>query len=281
MIETITNPAFVIGACAIAIVAYMIYESNWLEVTETTLEFDDLPPGFDGFRILMISDFHSYSLDRYERRIMDRVREIDADLLVIAGDMKAYNVTPNEPIVELLDAILEATKDYPCKPVYSRGNHDRRGFSDLVGQRDDVEELRDRHVVIERDGDRIAIAGVRRTARKPRRMRPSLRKALRDRPEDAFTILVSHSPDFFRMAARRGVDLVLSGDTHGGQICIPYFGSFQSKSRLGRDCNRGVVQRFGGTLFVSRGLGTTGPPFRMACRPEIAVLVLRRSNSSQ
>jgi uncharacterized protein len=266
----------ILAAVILAGFAYMYFESQWIEVTRKTLEFDNLPPTFDGFQILLVSDFHSRRIGWRERRALAMISRLDADVLIIAGDMKARNTTPNRPVINLLEALLATTKRFPFPPLYIRGNHDHRGFDELVGRRRDLLALYDRSIAVQRDGQRLFIAGVRRAARVTRRMRPSIRKALREIPSGSFTILLSHSPDFFRMAARRGVDLVLAGDSHGGQICLPFYGPLQSKSRLGRDCNRGLIEKFGGRMYVTRGVGTTGPSLRLLCRPEISVLTLKR-----
>jgi len=280
-------------ALVAALAAYMIFESQWFAVTRTTLTFNNLPPDFDGFRIVLVSDFHSWRYGRYERRVVAAIRSIEADLLVIAGDLKARNTTPNARVVPLLDALLQATAHYPFRPVYVCGNHDRRGFSVLCDQRRDMHSLRDASIVLQRGTGRIVVAGTRRTARQTRRMRQAIRKALCDAIPCDFTIFVAHSPDFFRMAARRGASLVLSGDTHGGQIRLPWWGPILPKTRLrpkglsrwrrlwargDDDFTMGRTSAFGGQLYVSRGLGTTGPPFRFLCRPEVAVLTLKRTS---
>ncbi|MCX7044264.1 MAG: metallophosphoesterase [Candidatus Sumerlaeota bacterium] len=272
----------VLLAAGVALIAYMIFEAHGrLEVTDTTLEFGNLPPAFDGFRIVLVSDFHSRRLGWYEESVIRRLSLIDADMLVIAGDLKCRNTTPNEPVLKVLDALVAAAKRYPFFPVYTRGNHDRRGFDEACDARRDIHSLRDRSIALQRDGQRIHVAGTRRTARVPRRMRPALRKALFGIAPGDFTIFVSHSPDFFRMAARRGVDLMLSGDTHGGQISAPFYGPVMPKGRLGIRFMRGHIKDFGSQIYISRGIGTTGPPFRLGCRPEIAVLTLRRAQACE
>jgi len=265
---------------AFALIAYMVFEARTrLEVVERTLHFDRLPPAFDGFRIVMVSDFHAPRFRRWDRRVIDAIGRIDADLLVIGGDLKARNYTPNRPIVEILDALIEATRRYPFRPVYVRGNHDRRGFSAICNRRRDLHALRDRHIALQRNGQRIVVAGVRHSGRVTRRMRSSVRKALRGVDPNDFLIFIAHSPDYFRMAAQRGADLVLSGDTHGGQIRLPILGPLlMSKCKLGGEFDMGHVERFGSQLYVTRGVGSTGPPFRLLCRPEISVLTLKRKN---
>jgi predicted MPP superfamily phosphohydrolase len=280
MVPFLTDPLFIVAAVVALGAGYMFFESRWIEVVEKTLTLERLPPSFDGFRIVMVSDFHSWGLGRYERRVIEQVGRIQADVLFILGDLKARNTTRNQPVIALLGALVKAAEGHPFQPVYVRGNHDRRGFDTLVGKRRDLCALRDRSIALQRRDGVMVVAGVRRTGRVTRRMRHSVRKALRNVDPNAFTILLSHNPDFLRMAARRGVDLVLSGDTHGGQICLPYVGGILPKTHLGRVFERGHAVGWGSQLYVTRGVGTTGPPFRLLCRPEITVLTLRRGEEA-
>src|SRR5205085_9530449 len=86
----------------------------------------------------------------------------------------------------------------------------------------------------------------------------------------------AHDPALFPEAAERDVDLVLSGHTHGGQVAIPLLARKLNLARLITRFTNGVYRSGASTLYVNRGLGTTGPPVRLAVAPEIAVLTLRR-----
>jgi len=107
--------------------------------------------------------------------------------------------------------------------------------------------------------------------------RDDIDRALAERPAGAPTVLLSHYPDFFDEAARRNVDLVLSGHTHGGQIGLPFAARRVTLSRLARQHAPGLHERGRSRLYVHAGLGTTGPPIRVGVAPEIAVFVLRRA----
>jgi predicted MPP superfamily phosphohydrolase len=90
-------------------------------------------------------------------------------------------------------------------------------------------------------------------------------------------VLLAHDPVLFPEAAEHGVDLVLSGHTHGGQVAVPMLARKLNLARLITRFTNGVYQQGRTTLYVNRGLGTTGPPVRLAVAPEIAVLTLRRA----
>ena len=94
-------------------------------------------------------------------------------------------------------------------------------------------------------------------------------------------MLLAHDPALFPQAAARGVDLVLSGHTHGGQVAIPLLARRLNLARLITPVTNGLYRAERSILYVNRGLGTTGPPVRIAVAPEIAVLVLRRQRTAQ
>jgi len=104
----------------------------------------------------------------------------------------------------------------------------------------------------------------------------NLAEAMRGVPREAFTILLAHSPDIIGQAAAAGLDLVLSGHTHGGQVRLPLVGPLYVNAELGGKYNQGLF-RFGSTqLYVNRGIGTRFFPIRFLCPPEITVFTLRR-----
>jgi len=89
-------------------------------------------------------------------------------------------------------------------------------------------------------------------------------------------VLLAHDPALFPEAAAGGVDLTLSGHTHGGQLGLPFFARRINLARLTTPLTSGLYRVGTSTLYVNRGLGTTGPPVRLGVAPEIAVLTLRR-----
>ena len=101
--------------------------------------------------------------------------------------------------------------------------------------------------------------------------------ALADRPDDCYTVLLAHYPEVFDKLEGLRVEVVLSGHTHGGQIGVPWLGDKVNVATVMGQRGRGLVERGSSRLFVSAGLGTTGVPFRLGVRPELALLKLRRA----
>ena len=89
------------------------------------------------------------------------------------------------------------------------------------------------------------------------------------------TVLLAHDPDRFPQAAKKGVDLTLSGHTHGGQIAVPFIARHINASKLAHRFHLGVYKDGDATLYVHPGLGTTGPPIRLGVAPAVVVLRLR------
>ena len=140
-----------------------------------------------------------------------------------------------------------------------------------------------RHVLLTRGDSQIALAGVDDPVNEMDR----LGDALEGIPDDLFTLLLMHSPDGVAEAAVRGVDVVLSGHTHGGQIRLPWYGALYTHSHLGKRMSDGYYSRDrlrkaigirpGRTqLYVTRGLGVSGLALRFLTRPELTVITLRR-----
>jgi predicted MPP superfamily phosphohydrolase len=135
--------------------------------------------------------------------------------------------------------------------------------------------LRNRGLELRRDGAAIYLAGVDDTWSH----RHDLPRALAARPPGMPAVLLAHDPVLFPEAASQGVDLVLSGHTHGGQVAVPLLARKLNLARLITRFTSGLYKSGNSTLYVNRGLGTTGPPVRLAVAPEIAVLTLRRSTN--
>jgi predicted MPP superfamily phosphohydrolase len=104
-----------------------------------------------------------------------------------------------------------------------------------------------------------------------------LAQAMEGVPSDAFTLLLFHSPDLIREAAEHQVDLYLGGHTHGGQLCLPFYGAIFTSSMYGKRYTSGLFEENDTRMYISRGLGFEGggmPRARFFCRPEIVSVEL-------
>lgn len=234
---------------------------------------DDLPQAFEGFRVVQISDLHCGPFASGPRVAgwMTAVNRLQPDLVAVTGDLIASGAS-FVPVVASALGRLRATHGV----FASMGNHDYFTEPEALAQALEaagLNLLRNRGVEIERDGARIYVAGVDDTWTR----RDDIAQALTARPAGMATVLLAHDPALFPEAAARNVDLTLSGHTHGGQLGLPFFARKVNLARVMTRFTSGYYRSGSSSLYVNRGLGTTGPPVRLGVSPEIGVLVLRRA----
>jgi hypothetical protein len=234
-----------------------------------------LPPGLDGFRIVQISDLHLGPLVPLAKveRLVARTNELKPDLIAITGDLVDGEADGVKAKAEAM-AALEATHGV----VFITGNHEYySGVAKWIPiiQGLGWKLLDNEHVLLERNGARLAVAGMPDPTAGGRRgsgKGPDLTKALAGVPEDATKLLLFHPPTGYEAAEKAGVQLQLSGHTHAGQY-FPWSLVVQSIYRFPKGLNR-----FGKMwLYTSVGTGFWGPPNRFLVPPELTEIVLRRS----
>jgi hypothetical protein len=263
------------GAVAVtagATLLAMVWGLTRLEVREVEVTLPGLPPALDGFTILQLSDLHLdlvHGGDWLEG-VVDRAMELRPDLIAITGDLAEGSVAQFREDVEPLRRLSA-----PHGVYFVTGNHEY--FHDLGGWLRLLDELgvrvlRNEQVAIARDGVGFDLAGVddHEGGRLAEGHGPSLDRALAGRDPDRALVLLAHQPRVVEEAAARGVGLVLSGHTHGGQIW-----PFSYLVYLQQPYLKGLVRHQGTWLYVSAGTGFWGPPMRLGTTAEITVLTLR------
>lgn len=223
-----------------------------------------LPRAFHGFRLLHLSDIH-LDMDRpITEALTRRVREACYDLCVITGDFRARTYGDHDQAV----AAMATLRTQIGGQVYGvLGNHD---FIEMVPDLEalDVRILLNESVVIRREGATIHLAGID----DPHYYRAdNLEKAADAIPPDAFSILLSHSPEVYRHAAHAGFDLMLCGHTHGGQICLPGGIALTYNADCPRRLGRGAWRWGKLQGYTSVGAGACVVATRFNCPPEITV----------
>ncbi len=243
-----------------------------LTLSEAEIGVSGLPRPFDGLRVLFLSDVHAgpFVSATVLRETFLRLLALKPDLVLLGGDLTTVE---NGEFVSHREAF--AVLDAPLGAFAVLGNHDH--YSGQAAQLRDLIEaagirvLHNRSVELRRGAGRLALAGVDDTLLGE----PDLDAALAGATPPL--LLLSHNPDLFFDAARRGVALMFAGHTHGGQIRIPGLPVWVRQSRFRLDEGR---YRSGATeLVVSRGLGAVGLPLRLACSPEAVLLRLRSDPS--
>jgi uncharacterized protein len=242
-------------------------------IREREVEIDGLPEAFDGYRIAQISDLHCgpFASGRRVERWVAATNRIQADLVAVTGDLIASGSDFIDTVARALGGLRAHDGAFAAM-----GNHDYFGDGEAMVsalEAAGLTVLRNRGLELRRDSAAIWLAGVDDTWTR----RHDLGRALAGRPAGMPAVLLAHDPVLFPDAAERGVDLVLSGHTHGGQVAVPLLARKLNLARLITRFTSGVYRSGSTTLYVNRGLGTTGPPVRLAVAPEIAVITLRRS----
>lgn len=233
-----------------------------------------LGPGMDGLRVAMITDTHYGPLDRarWSAKVVERVNELDADIVCHVGDIADGTVEVRRNQASPL-ASVRATS----ARVYVTGNHEY--FSEAQGWLDFMDSigwsaLHNRHIVVERGGDRLVVAGVDDATAEGSGIHghgEDLTTALSGADPELPVLLLAHQPKQVPQAVAAGVDLQISGHTHGGQIW-----PFNYLVRLDQPVVQGLSAHGRRTqLYTSRGTGFWGPPFRVFAPSEITLLTLR------
>jgi uncharacterized protein len=254
----------------------ILVRRRWLRVVEREARIEGLDPRLDGLRIVQLSDLHIGALTprSWGMAWSEAANRCSADIAVVTGDMVTSGTEFHEDVADVIGALRARHGTFA-----SMGNHDYFGEGEpLVSmlRARGVQVLRNAGVVIEHGGATIWLAAIDDTWTR----RDDLASALRDRPACATTVLLAHDPERFDQAADAGVDLVLSGHTHGGQIAVPFLTRAFGLANLAHRYRLGFYRRGRSTLYVHPGLGTTGPPLRLGVAPEVTVLVLRRGARS-
>ncbi len=271
--QALAGKAAFLGAAglALALSAYSAFEASRIEVVRVRIATDRLPPAVHSVRIAQISDLHLGLVhrNRKARDVAAIVARERPDILVSTGDLV-------DGELDHIDGLSETFRDLPTPmgKYAVTGNHEYyRGLAQSIEftRRAGFTVLRNESVVA---GGAIRIAGVDDPTqdRLGDRGRPPEADVLGDRPDGRFTILLKHRPSI-DPASQGRFDLQLSGHTHHGQI-FP----FQLFTRLVYPLLGGShAVPGGGTLHVSRGTGTWGPPMRFLARPEITIVDLEGS----
>lgn len=244
-----------------------------IRVVERDLFAPGLPQGFDGYRILHLSDLHLDVDPALTGAILQAIAMLRYDLVVITGDFRSLTHGPFERAMAESCRLIRALN----APAYGvLGNHDFIEFVPHL-EKGGLRMLLNETVRLERAGDTVFLSGVD----DPHYYETdNLQRARASIPLGAFSILLAHTPEIARTAAAAGFDVMFCGHTHGGQICLPGGIALITNARCKRkQINRAwrQAQMLG---YTSPGTGSSGVPARFFCPPEATIHTLRRSNTS-
>lgn len=239
----------------------VFYETNYVN-----LLIPALPIEFRGFKILHISDLHLDGLRDHGQALIQNVKNISYDLCVLTGDFRFLTYGPSDNAIIYTRELVNALKG-PGPILGTLGNHD---FIDIVPELEacGIKMLVNESFIIQRGSARLGIAGVDdshfyRTA--------DLDKVHQEIDHCDAMILLSHSQELVKKAAKKGFDIYLSGHTHGGQICLPGGVALIKNMPMSRRYLKGLWKYDNMLGYTSRGVGCSTLPVRYNCSPEIVL----------
>lgn len=256
-----------------------------LELKHITFTSPDLPPYFDGYRLVQITDFHLGSFppgNDFVQKVVDAVNNEEPDMILFTGDLVNNQASEVEPYLETL-AQLHASDG-----IYSIwGNHDyceygnnhsigalKRNRRMLYGYQESLgwHQLMNEHHVVSHGRASIAVIGVENPGQPPFTNRSNLKKAMKGLNPDMFKILLSHDPHHWRReVVGKKIQLTLAGHTHAGQLKIGKW----TPARMAFKEWGGAYRIGEQMLYVSSGIGGSFP-FRLGAWPELTVITLKR-----
>lgn len=244
-----------------------------VQVRHEVLALPRLPASFSGFRLLVMSDLHIDQDPELPGVLTDRVRDLEVDVVCLAGDFQRRILGGHQQALRLLASLVAVI--HVREGIYAvRGNHDSAALMrDLpsIG----VQVLHNRAHPMVREGQRLWLAGVD----DPHLYRAhDVAAAVQSIPDGECIILIAHSPEAYQEAAEAGVSLYLCGHTHGGQVLLPGIGSLVKNMRAPMELHRGFWQHQGMLGFTSTGVGCGSVFVRFNCPPEIVLLTLERAS---
>ena len=250
--------------------AYPFLEAKWCRLRRATVALPNLGRPFEGTTIAFLSDVHHgpFVPRGYVRSIVEMTNALKPDLVMLGGDYCYRGARFIAPALEELGE-LEA----PMGRFAVLGNHDhwdglRQSIDGLKAA--GIPLLRNEGTWVEKGPARLRIGGVGDLWCD----RQDVDAALGDATARDAVVLLSHNPDVAETLRDPRVGLMLSGHTHGGQVILPFFGAPIVTSAYGQKYLHGLTRGPSCDVYISRGVGTVGPPCRAFCRPEVVLLTL-------
>jgi predicted MPP superfamily phosphohydrolase len=235
-----------------------------IQVRHNEIRLPDLPPLFDGFTILQISDMHVDMNPGPMRRLIELLEEVKYDICVLTGDFRGRTFGPFDASLEGLEEVRSHLKEL----VYGvLGNHDTIRMVPGIEEMG-IRMLLNESETIARGGQQIHLAGID-DAHYYRA--DNIEKAASQIPHEEISILLSHTPEIYRQAAHAGFNVLLSGHTHGGQFCLPGSIPITLDSVLPRRMGSGPWKYHTMEGYTSVGAGSSIVAVRFNCPPEITL----------
>ena len=241
-----------------------------IRLKQNDIELPHLPAAFEGMTLLHLSDLHVDMYPQATHALIEFVDKLDYDLCVVTGDYRAWTSGPIDATMDGMRSLCTVLKE----PAYAvLGNHDSIRMAPELEDMG-IQMLLNESTIIEQQGEKLYLAGID-DAHYYRV--DNLEKSADGIPPDAVSILLSHTPEVYRQAAHCGFDVMLSGHTHGGQICLPGGYPLTLDANCPRYMGSGSWQYHTMQGYTSVGSGTSIVDVRLNCPPEVTLHQLHRS----
>lgn len=256
----------------LAVLVFCWIQNNYLTITYYTYENAKLPQAFEGYRIVQISDLHNASFGVKNKHLVSKITDLQPDMIVITGDVVDYSHTNIEVALEFAKQAVVIAPTY-----YITGNHenwlDSAEKTYLLAELEKlgVVCLEDELVEIASGKDAFTLIGLNDESL----MGNTLGKVLEGANSEQVQILLAHEPQYLENYAASGVDLVLTGHAHGGQVRLPWVGGLVAPGQgIFPKYTEGEHVMDSTTMIISRGLGNSVVPLRLFNLPEIVCVDL-------
>lgn len=266
-----------LGVATLAVFFY--WQNNDITVTNVEFKSEKVTDGFEGYKILQISDLHNKRFGKNQKRLIKFTQEISPDVIVVTGDIIDSRRTNVKKALEYIDRAVKIA------PVYFvPGNHESRVEEYLQLKegliKAGVNVLDNKNKKIFINDESISLIGIEDLdffdIKNTKHNYEKVLKNLVDESNANLKILLSHRPEFLDIYADLNLDLVFSGHAHGGQIRLPFTdGLFAPGQGFLPKHTSGVHKQHNTSMIVSRGLGNSLFPFRVFNRPELVVTELK------
>lgn len=289
----------IIGAISMVLSVIFFLDNNWLKVQRYNINSSKLPEEFNGYKILQLSDLHSKVFGKNNAPLLNKIRKINPDIIVITGDMLN---SENDKGESFLNLAKNLNKEYKII-YYVEGNHEQIAKSTADIENSDwfneyMNKLKKIGIIV-LDNDKIDLRKGNQSIKLYGLVLPlpyykgkdsknltgekeyqisDIKKSIGQAEKEKFNILLTHNPKYFSVYSSWGADLTLSGHMHGGYVRLPFLGGvFSPDKTIFPKYDAGEFENSRSKMIVSCGLGNGKIGFRLFNRPEITVVTLENS----
>ena len=267
----------------IVLFIFFTWQNNSITINNISFKNDAIPEGFNGYKILQISDLHNKEFGTNQDKILAKIEKINPDIIVVTGDLIDSNHTNIDVAMDLINGAIDIAPIF-----YISGNHEAWSglYSDLKTKLENsgVTVLDNEKIQVFNNNDAIDIIGLSDTSfidsdsleYGGNTDTKNLLSTLTENSNN-FKILLSHRPELFNIYSSSNVNLVFSGHAHGGQFRLPFIGGLIAPDQgFLPKLTEGIHTNNNTSMVISRGLGNSIIPIRIFNRPELVVVTLSK-----